>query len=178
MANRATNRLRNIAGEAGFSLLELLIVVAIILIIAAVAIPNLLRARIAANEASAANSIRKITTAEFSYNTAYPTVGYADVLTSLGGTIPCTPNSTTACILDSILSSGNKSGYQFVALGFSGSGSTNDNFVAGSSPQAYNQTGVRNFCSVNDGVLRSLDIAGGAPPAATVPACQTYPTAH
>jgi prepilin-type N-terminal cleavage/methylation domain-containing protein len=75
----------------GFSLIELLIVVAIILIIAAIAIPNLLRARIAANEASAGNAIRNINTAEFAYNTAYPSVGYSAALVNLGGAAPCNP---------------------------------------------------------------------------------------
>src|SRR5437762_11734103 len=73
----------------GFSLIELLIVVAIILIIAAVAIPNLLRARIAANEASAAQSLRQINTAEFTYNAAYPNIGYSSDMASLGGPPPC-----------------------------------------------------------------------------------------
>ena len=64
----------------GFSLIELLIVVAIILIIAAIAIPNLLRARIAANEASAVSSMRTIVSAEATYQLAYPTVGFAGTL--------------------------------------------------------------------------------------------------
>src|ERR1035441_3173265 len=73
--------------QKGFSLIELLIVVAIILIIAAIAIPNLLRARMAANESSAVASIRTITTGEVTYQTAYPTVGYAPALTNLGGAL-------------------------------------------------------------------------------------------
>ena len=70
--------------QKGFSLIELLIVVAIILIIAAIAIPNLLRARIAANESSSVSSIRTINTAEVTYLTAYPTVGYSPTLVALG----------------------------------------------------------------------------------------------
>src|SRR5471032_577512 len=84
--------------QKGFSLIELLIVVAIILIIAAIAIPNLLRARIAANESSAVASIRTINTAEISYNSAYPTVGFAN-LTALAGTTCTPPNSTSACLI-------------------------------------------------------------------------------
>ncbi len=68
---------KNTRKQKGFSLIELLIVVAIILIIAAIAIPNLLRARIAANESSAASSIRTLSTAEVSYTSTYPTQGYS-----------------------------------------------------------------------------------------------------
>src|SRR5437660_12263794 len=89
----------------GFSLIELLIVVAIILIIAAVAIPNLLRARIAANDASAAQSLRQVNTAEFAYNAAYPNLGYSTALASLAGLPPCSPSSATACLPDSVLAS-------------------------------------------------------------------------
>ena len=73
----------------GFSLIELLIVVAIILIIAAIAIPNLLRARMAANESSAVASIRTITTGEVTYQTAYPTVGFASALAESGRRVGC-----------------------------------------------------------------------------------------
>ena len=90
--------------QKGFSLIELLIVVAIILIIAAIAIPNLLRARMAANESSAASSVRTVNTAEVTYQSTYPTVGYAALL-ALGGPIgaACVPAIASACLIDSVL---------------------------------------------------------------------------
>jgi prepilin-type N-terminal cleavage/methylation domain-containing protein len=162
----------------GFSLIELLIVVAIILIIAAIAIPNLLRARIAANEASAASSVRKIATAEVAYASAFPNVGYAPSLAELGGPPPCAPSLTTACILDSVVSSGTKSGYLFAAKGFAGTGGVNVSFVAGSAPETYNVTGLRDFCIVTDGVLRSDPGAAGNVPAPDVDTCLAYPVAQ
>src|SRR6185437_5026044 len=95
--------------QKGFSLIELLIVVAIILIIAAIAIPNLLRSRMAANEASAVGSLRTINTAEVTYASTYPDVGFAD-LASLGGS---GGTSTGAGLIDSVLAGGAKSGYSF-----------------------------------------------------------------
>ena len=102
--------------EKGCSLIELLIVVAIILIIAAIAIPNLLRARMQANESSAVSSLHAVNTAEISYTTLFPTVGYAPSLLALGdgGTTPCAGTSAASCFLDSNLASGTKSGYIFV----------------------------------------------------------------
>src|ERR1700746_2908754 len=105
----------------GFSLIELLIVVAIILIIAAIAIPNLLRARMAANESSAVASIRTINTAEITYNSTYPTVGFSGTLQALGGAIgaACVPAQATACLIDAVLANNGipagsgKSGYLF-----------------------------------------------------------------
>ena len=76
----------------GFSLIELLIVVAIILIIAAIAIPNLLQARLAANESSAAGTLHTLQSAEITYYNAYPTIGYANAIGQLGGASPCTSN--------------------------------------------------------------------------------------
>src|SRR5260370_13935849 len=101
----------------GFSLIELLIVVAIILVIAAIAIPNLLRARMAANDSSAAASVRSINTAEIAYFGAYQTIGFPLTLAALGGAAPCTPSSATACLVDDYLATNGggigKSGYSF-----------------------------------------------------------------
>src|SRR6202035_139886 len=104
--------------QNGFSLIELLIVVAIILVIAAIAIPNLLRSRMAANEASAAESMRMINTAEAAYNAAFPSQGYSNALTDLGGTSPCgAVTLAAACLLDNVVAfstaASGKSGYYF-----------------------------------------------------------------
>ena len=138
--------------QKGFSLIELLIVVAIILIIAAIAIPNLLRARIAANESSAVGSVRTINTAQISYNSAYPTVGFASTLNVLSGTSCTPPDSTSACLIDTQLSSGTKSGYAFALTGVSGTPAAT--YQSSASPVSPNQSGVRSFCSVADAVVR------------------------
>jgi prepilin-type N-terminal cleavage/methylation domain-containing protein len=138
--------------QKGFSLIELLIVVAIILIIAAIAIPNLLRAKMAANESSAVASIRTISTGEITYSSTYPTVGYAATLAALGGTSPCVPSSTTACLIDSVLAGGTKSGYTFVATGAGGPPASS--YYATATPVTLNQTGIRSFCSFEDAVIR------------------------
>ena len=85
--------------QKGFSLIELLIVVAIILIIAAIAIPNLLRARIAANEASSVSSIRTINTAEITYSTSYPTVGYSVTMAARTGWSGLCGSRSGQCLL-------------------------------------------------------------------------------
>lgn len=163
--------------QRGFSLIELLIVVAIILIVAAIAVPNLLKARIAANEASAVSSVREIKTSEMLYASAYPTVGYATQLSALGGPEPCTPSSTTACLVPDPLSGAGpgtqgKSGYVFSAVG-SGSGTANDTFVIGAAPLNPNVTGTRLFCTSNDNALRA-DPGPGSTPVTTVVACMNY----
>jgi len=170
--------------QAGFSLIELLIVVAIILIIAAIAIPNLLQAKIAANESAAASDLRTIKTAEYAYSSAYPTIGYAAAIANLGGASPCTPSSTTGCLLDNVLAqaipgSTGKSGYTFLATGLTGGGGGTFNaaFVAAAAPIAPKSTGNRSFCSTDDGVLRAQPNATGVP-VATTAACLAYPIAQ
>jgi type IV pilus assembly protein PilA len=161
--------------EQGFSLIELLIVVAIILIIAAIAIPNLLRARIAANESSAGASVRQLATAEIAYNSAYPAVGYS-TLATLGGGTPCVASTLTGCFIDSLLTTGSKSGYQFAASGIGGA--PNTTFVVGGTPLNFNVTGVRDFCATTDGVMRvNLGIAGAVPPP-DVASCSAYAIAQ
>jgi len=97
----------------GFSLIELLIVVAIILIIAAIAIPNLLRSRIAANQASAVGSLRTLNTSEITYTTTF-NVGFSSMMSYLAPPAAgANPTSTAAGLIDSVLASGSKSGYSF-----------------------------------------------------------------
>ncbi len=143
--------------QKGFSLIELLIVVAIILIIAAIAIPNLMRAKMAANDSSAAGSVRSINTAEIAYYSAYPTLGYPAALATLGGAAPCSPSIATGCIIDNFLATnggGNgKSGYNFNATGSASAGGINDQFYSTGTPFSA-VTGTRAYCSIEDAALR------------------------
>jgi type IV pilus assembly protein PilA len=156
--------------QKGFSLIELLIVVAIILIIAAIAIPNLLRARIAANESSAAATERTIATAEVSYSTSYPTVGFPASLTILGpANAGCTagPAVANACIVDFAVGQADaggakvaKSGYLFTAIGGNLVGTVNTQYVSDAFTVSLNTTGVKEFCGIEDNVVRFVTPGG------------------
>jgi type IV pilus assembly protein PilA len=144
--------------QNGFSLIELLIVVAIILIIAAIAIPNLMRARMSANDSSAAGSLHDINIAEVAYFGAYNSVGFPTTLVPLGGATPCTPSIATACLIDNSLATnggGNgKSGYSFAAIGSASGGSlVNNQFYVTGTPLS-SLTGTRSYCSFDDLVIR------------------------
>jgi prepilin-type N-terminal cleavage/methylation domain-containing protein len=151
--------------QKGFSLIELLIVVAIILIIAAIAIPNLLRSRIAANEASAVGSLRTINTSEVTYASTFPSVGFASNLATLGPgtTVPCAPTAATACLLDNVLGASSpttgtlaspnpKSGYTF-GVSVSGSSVPQPFYMVNADPIS-TQTGTRHFYTDASGVIR------------------------
>jgi len=148
--------------QKGFSLIELLIVVAIILIIAAIAIPNLLRSRMAANEASAVGSIRTVNTAAITYNSVYGN-GFPPTLASLSGT--GTVSCTNSELLDTVLGGGTKSGYTFTlvhgstilnstASACSGGYGYSDGYVVTATPITTGTTGQRSFCSDATGVIR------------------------
>jgi type IV pilus assembly protein PilA len=133
--------------QKGFSLIELLIVVAIILIIAAIAIPNLIRSKIAANEASAVASLRTLNTSAVSYSTTYQT--YPTTLSQLGPAT--TPSSTAADLIDNVLSTGTKSGYKFALAAGTVAGT---NYKINADP-ASTSTGQRHFFTDETLVIRA-----------------------
>lgn len=135
--------------QRGFSLIELLIVVAIILVIAAIAVPNMLKARIQANEASAISSVRTINTAQVTYAVTYPDVGYAANLASLGAPTSGNVTSANAGVLDWVLGCPSqpcpKSGYLFSIVNTSGVPISAYDVQA--IPKMVGQSGQRGFCS-------------------------------
>jgi len=167
--------------EKGFSLIELLIVVAIILIIAAIAIPNLIRARIAAYEASAVESIRAVNAAEMTYSSTYND-GFANSLVFLGGPAGAAATCNNAEIVDPVLSANNasiKSGYIFtagpgtvqVSAAPPGCGQKGylDGYTIISWPVNVGTTGQRSFCSDGSGVIQYNST--GVQPAPAPPLC-------
>src|SRR5260370_487917 len=145
--------------QKGFSLIELLIVVAIILIIAAIAIPNLLKSKMAANESSAVGSVRTINTGEVTYAAGCPNIGYSATLPELNTGALCASGTG---IIDNVLSSGAKSGYVFTYTGAPDATKLINTYTITAIPGVVGTTGQRGFGSDQSGVVRyTLD--GTAP---------------
>ncbi|HLV86950.1 MAG TPA: prepilin-type N-terminal cleavage/methylation domain-containing protein [Candidatus Sulfotelmatobacter sp.] len=158
--------------ERGFSLMELMIVLALIVIILAMAIPSMREAQMTANETSAVASIRAINQAEVQYQETYG--GYADSLENLGGADPCTKSSTTACLLDQSLAGGAKSGYAFSAVGSNKADGMNSSFLVGAAPQAFDHTGKRRFCSTEKSVIRADPNTSGSTMLPDLDQCSSF----
>jgi len=163
--------------QRGFSLIELLIVVSLILIIASIAIPNLLRARIAANEAATAASIRTLNTLQVAYSSAYPELGFAPSLVNLGPPPDgCrSPNANYACFIDATFASAGatpRNGYIFLVT--VSDSAPHLTYVIGAAAATFGKTGVRSFCSTDDGVIRSQLPSSQQIPATTTDACSAF----
>jgi prepilin-type N-terminal cleavage/methylation domain-containing protein len=154
-ADLAVQQAKKRRTASGFSLIELLIVVAIILIIAAIAIPNFMRSRMAANEAAAVTACKKINTAQVIYFTTYGR-GYSQLLSDLkppaGGGMP---NAASAGLLDEVLTSGTKHGYQYFYTPIDADGDMQpEAFTIVANPVVMGSTGSRGFYTDQTGVVR------------------------
>ena len=179
MPIRATQRTRS---SSGFSLIELLIVVAIILVIAAIAIPNMLRSRMAANQASAVANLRTVSTASVSYWVTYSN-GYPPSLAALGGA-GTSATCDAALLVDTIITAApnQKSGYQFAYGGQQGNVTSSppscsnpgfNGYLTTASPTTNGVTGNMSYCTCEPGIIH-FDTTGAVPADAT--ACNALPT--
>lgn len=141
--------------QLGFSLIELLVVVAIILIIAAIAIPNFLRAKITANESSAVSSVHAVDTAEIAYSSMFSNIGYSATLADLGtgGTSPCPGTATASCFIDPTLATGTKSGFNFTYVQ-NASATPAIQFTINADPVSQGITGQKGFYSDESNIIR------------------------
>jgi prepilin-type N-terminal cleavage/methylation domain-containing protein len=141
----------------GFSLIELLIVVAIILIIAAIAIPNLLKSKMAANQASAVASLRTINTSEVTYSSTY-NQGYTSNLAQLGPASG-TASSSNAGLVDSVLASGAKSGYSFAYTAPGAVNGVTQSYTVTANPSTPGTTGLNYYFTDESNVIRQNSTA-------------------
>ncbi|MGA7884374.1 MAG: type II secretion system protein [Acidobacteriaceae bacterium] len=158
-------RRRSQNGEAGFTLMELLIVISIMLILMLFAIPNMLHLKSQANETSAIQSLQAIREAEMQFNSMYPANGYACALSELGGsTSSGPPTAQSAQLLPSDLATGQKSGYTFTITNCTKTTVNNQDMYTSyevtAVPQAVGKTGVNGYCMDISGEIKK-DPTGG-----------------
>lgn len=156
--------------QHGFSLIELLVVVAIILIIVAIAVPNLISSRMRAQESAAVQALRTLNSSQMTYSTLYGNQnGYAPNLGALGPGSPC--DQTHACLVDEQIGCTSvpcvKQGFNFFMTTDSSALPITD-FSFTATPQVWSRTGQKNFCSVDDGTLR-FELTASASLTAAVP---------
>ena len=169
--------------QKGFSLIELLIVVAIILIIAAIAIPNLMSARRAANESAGASTIRTLNTSEVTYSTTYAALGYATSLQTLGPngavcTTPASVTATSACLIDGVLGCVGagpcpKGAYNYQLISPTPGPPAADYFITATSLGT--ALARKDYCSVTDAVVRFQVTATPPAAVASAAACVALP---
>ena len=145
----------------GFSLIELLIVIAVILIIAAIAIPNFIRSKMRANEAAAVQNLRTISTAEIAYATMYG-IGFCDSLTKLAGAAAI-PDPNSAELIDDVLAAGRKSGYLFTfGVGVTDSQGHVVTYSLNADPILPGSSGQNHFYSDQTAVIRFNNTASAS----------------
>ena len=137
----------------GFSLIELLIVVAIILIIAAIAIPNLLKSRIAANHAAAVYALHAINVGEITYASTYNT-GFSQTLAALGPSASGASTASAAGVIDSVLAAGVRQGYSFVYVTSADSAGRYDAYTLNANPLTVGTTGINYYYTDQTGTVR------------------------
>jgi type IV pilus assembly protein PilA len=153
MTTQMTQLQRKKRSQSGFSLIELLIVVAVILIIAAIAIPNFIRSKMRANEAAAVENLRTITTADTIYLTTYG-IGFASTMAKLGGN-QVIVDVNGAGLIDSVLSSGVKSGYSYSYACTAQDGAGNCvGYSVNADPLTFGATGDRYFFVDQSSIVR------------------------
>lgn len=147
-------------GESGFSVVELLVVVAVIMIIVAIALPRMSQARAKAKEAAAISSMKTVQTAQVMYANSFPDQGFAKKLAFLGNNDgACTMASSSACMIDSVLASGVKGGYTF---DLKGDGSTPESsYSLMVSPQGAGGAGQCSFVMDQSGTITAQASGSG-----------------